>query len=250
MQVVEDFPRFVRVDRDVVCLSPGTTNTCQIVKKGTVLELDRVTRVARAVRGAREGYLICNDTDQCRELAFRVMSPIHFTKLSDPTKYTIKEFVEHLPLPQSVQFLDINPYDVVSGIDDEAKDLLVMLSGPVELLDIKMVKFLFGLVSSDATKADSPKPYCDILALPIDEDVVENTSVYMPKECIKDDASERFDCRDDPIQCDIMKKKLYFLNINEHKPVALRLCELDNNSYKVDRLPDTPLLPPKRGELT
>lgn len=245
-QVIEDFPRFVRVDKDTVCGSPGIKAT-QIVEKGTILELDRVTKSIQNIRGARETYLICLDNSNSRELAFRQLAPIQFTKVPDMTKDNLKEFVEHLPLPQVVEFLNINPYDVISVDDDDARDLLVMLAGPIELLSLQIDHYIVGKVDEDDVDV------CDIIAVPANENVIKSFYVHIPVERDSDyrastSAGEYVDlavCDDRLFNC--LEQKLYLRYTDDETPLFVRTSNSEIFRYEVEDLPDTPPIPLKHG---
>lgn len=248
-EVIEDFPRFVRVDKDTICASPGI-QTAQIVEKGTILELDRVTKSVQVIRGSRETYLICKDNENSRELAFRAMTPVHFTKVADMSKHCLKDFVEHLPLPQTVEFTNVNPYDVISLDDDDARDILVMLSGPIELLGVHMEQFIVGKVDKGDSNA------CDIIAIPDKDSVLESFYVHLPTAAFQNNsrktdslAGEYVDLAalDDGIYA-CLRRKLYLRYASDEAPLVVRADDTENLCYEVEETPDTPPIPEKLDE--
>ncbi|XP_045159333.2 uncharacterized protein LOC123524870 [Mercenaria mercenaria] len=247
-EIIQEFPRFVRVDKDTICASPGV-QAAQIVEKGTILELDRVTKSIQTIRGSRETYLICKDSANSRELAFRQMAPVQFTKVPDMTKDCLKDFVEHLPLPQVVEFLNINPYDVISVDDDDARDLLVIMSGPVELLGLQMEHFIVGKVD------EGDANICDIIAVPLKDNVLESFLVHIPVEEQTDkhtsvtSAGEYVDLAlSDEQLYDCLQQKLYLRYTDDETPLILRSNNSEVFSYEVENLPDTPPIPEKLDE--
>lgn len=247
-EVIEDFPRFVRVDKDTVCVSPGIQTT-QIVYKGTILELDRITKSIQNVRGSRETYLICVDNENSRELAFRQLAPIQFTKVPDMTKDNLKDFVEHLPLPQVVEFLNINPYDVISVDDDDARDVLVMLAGPIELLGLQLDHFVVGKVDEDEDNI------CDLIAVPAKENVINSFYVHIPVERDSNRRASSISSGEyvdlavsDDRAYDCLEQKLYLRYTDDDTPLIVRTSNTEVLRYEVEELPDTPPLPDKHDE--
>lgn len=232
-----------------MCASPGI-QTAQIVQKGTILELDRVTKSMQAIRGSRETYLICKDRANSRELAFRQMAPVHFTKVPDMTKECLKDFVERLPLPQTVEFVNVNPYDVISVDDDDARDMLVMLSGAVELLGLHMEHFVAGRVDNGDTNV------CDIIAIPARESVLETFFVHLPVGNRNSggetdpNAGDYVDLRvtDDGIYV-CLQQKLYLRYADDNTPLVLRVDNSVVFRYEIEDMPDTPPIPEKLGNL-
>ena len=240
-QVIKDFPKFVRVESDTACFSPGDINY-HVVHKGTVLELDRVTQNNRRARGSRENFLICFDRESGQELAFRVMSPVHFKKVHNTKKYSLREFIECIQLPQKVEFVNINPYDVVVADDSVAVKILVMLSGPVELLELTSCDYLIGRTQNTESGA------MNILALPTEHERLENFLVYIPSTSIIQNAKDHANTViPGQIDCDIFRQRLY-MNSDEQKVPLLLRCDLPSTfSYDITDPPDTPPLPPKYG---
>lgn len=229
LQVAKDFPRFIRAEVDTVCLSPGSTK-CQIVTKGTVLEVDRVTQDAKSVRGFRESFLICIDNHNSRELAFRLLSTCQFSKMVDATQYNLKDLIERLPLPQTVHFIITNPYDVISASDTDAVDLLVMLSGPLELQCLKMQEYVTGYVQDTE----------EVVGIPLEEDFLENALVNIPvsESCF----GRSLDYG--PLDYEDLFDKMYLVYAKNHSVVALRRDHREVLKYDMTDEPDPPPLPP------
>lgn len=230
-QIAADFPRFIRAEQDTICVSPGSTS-CQIVTKGTILELDRVTQENKAVRGFRENFLICVETKTSRELAFRLMSTCRFSKVLDTTSYCLKDLIERLPLPQTVDFLVTNPYDVISVSDVDAADLLTMLSGPLELKCFKMQEYLVGHIHGSET----------VVAFPFDEELFENVLVNMP---VSRTGSVRdpVDPVSDTIDYEAVMDKLYLLYADSQTVLRLQVSCLERDQYDMNEDPEPPPVP-------
>lgn len=247
-EVIEDFPRYVRVEKDTICASPNVSAP-QIVYEGTLLELDRVTKTVQTVRGSRETYLICRDDENQRELAFQLSAPVHFTSVTDTTKSSLKEFIEHLPLPQTVEFLNVNPYDIVSCDDDDSKDLLTLLDAPLELLNLQMENFLVG------RREHCDYNECDIVAVPARNDVLENTFVHVPLDS-QGDCQSRYNNGDHVALADIneqiydcLRQKLYLRLAGDDSVLVLRQNFDGLTGYEAESQPDTPPVPDKSETL-
>lgn len=233
-QVAADFPRFVKAEQDTVCVSPGST-ACQIVTKGSVLELDRITQDSRSVRGFRETFLICKDPKTGKELAFRLMSTCRFSKLLDISSYYLKDLIERLPLPQVVDVLVTNPYDVISASDTDAADLLMILSGPLELLGLKMQEFVVGNVVGEDY----------VIGFPCLEDYLEVVLVNIPVSSsgsVRDVYNNTFHTIDYE---DIMDK-LYLLYADEPSGVVLRGDYSSVLEYDMLEEPEPPPVPNRK----
>ena len=222
-----------------MCVSPGST-VCQIVVKGTVLELDRLTQDSKSVRGFRESFLICKDKSKSRELAFRLMSTCKLSKLSDISSYSVKELIERLPLPQTVEFLVSNPYDVVSASDVEAADLLTILSGPLELLSLKIQEYLVGHVIGAET----------VVGFPWREEVLEQVLVNIPVSpktgSIRDVYNDAFDS----VAYEEVFDKLYLLYADQSSAVVLNNdCSAPVSQYDMMEESDPPPVPHRKPGL-
>lgn len=248
--MVEEFPRYIKATDDMICASPGDRKP-QIVNKGTVLELDRITKSLGTFRGHREAYLICKDNENNKELAFRYMSAVSFMQIPDNTKCVLKDFVERLSLPQTVEFININPYDVISVDDDDAKDLLEMLSGPVQLLGLQMENFIVGKVKSDDNSD------CDnsIIAIPEIDHVLESFNVRLPcdnrnsyKVRHKSNCSYVDVTVADDTLFECINQKLYLRCERDETPLVVRTYDPAIYSYDTTDPPDTPPIPEKCGE--
>lgn len=247
-EVTEDFPRYVRVEKDTICASPNVSAP-QIVHKGTVLELDRVTKTVQTIRGSRETYLICKDFENKRELAFRLLSPVHFASMPDMTTYVLKDFIQHLPLPQTVEFLDVNPYDVISVYDDDSQDLLVLLSAPLKLLSLQMENFLVGkTVNYDST--------CDIVAIPAKDHILKSMFVYLPLVSEggchgNEDGSGHYVSLNviSEQSYDCLHQKLYLRFAGEDTLLVVRPQSDGFTRYEVENQSDAPSLPTKSETL-
>ncbi|XP_052256994.1 uncharacterized protein LOC127862080 isoform X2 [Dreissena polymorpha] len=207
-EIAADFPRFVRAEQDTVAATLGNSGH-HVVSRGSVLELDRVTKSCRALRGFREDYLICRELEKSTEIAFTLFTPVLFRKAADRTKYLLKDFVEHLPLPQCVECLDSNPYDVVCESDDEARDLLTMLNGPLELRAIQVVEYVVGFVLERKS----------IIAIPLIDSFLEAALVYIP---LHSSVPATQTDVESPVDYETMLEKLYLLYADNQLPVLLK----------------------------
>ncbi|WAR22326.1 hypothetical protein MAR_016300 [Mya arenaria] len=168
-EVAEDFPSYVRAEQDTVCVAPGS-RACEVVTSGTVLQLDRVTLTSHSVRGFRETFLICRCVQTKRELAFRLISTVCFRKVPDRTKYFLQDFIEHMPLPQVVEVVDVIVSDVIPVSDEDKADLLAMLGGPLELISLQFKDFIVGFDHESE----------NIIAIPEHGDFLESALVNIP----------------------------------------------------------------------
>ncbi|KAL4236542.1 hypothetical protein ACF0H5_004927 [Mactra antiquata] len=246
-ELIEDFPRYIKAMDDMICASPGN-NKPQIVYKETVLELDRITKNMGTIRGRRETFLICKDNDGNRELAFKYMAAVNFIKVPDTSKCVLKDFIEHLPLPQTIEFLNINPYDVISVDDDDARDLLTMLSGPVQLLGLQMEHFVVGkMVADDISDVGD-----SVIAIPQLDHVLESLYVRLP--CDNRNSNKvryRSNCSyvditvaDDEFY-DCLHQKLYLRYECDETPLLVHVDNTQKTFYDTADPPDTPPIPDK-----
>lgn len=223
MQVYKDYPRRIRVEEDMVCAAPGS-RTPLVVTKGTVMTVDRLTQTAASFRGFRDTYLICKDVERNKEVALRLESIGLFRKVPELIKYSIEDFVEQIPLPQTVEFVDANPTTVVSLSDRDAQTLLVMLGGPVQLVTVQVAELLVGL-------------HCDtrdVVAIPADAHFTESALVYIPTSA----------CDLEPCDVDLERvlEHLYLFYGDMCCPLVLKPADsVVDYSYE----PDTPPIPPK-----
>lgn len=179
--------------------------------------------------------MIFRELEKSTEIAFTLFTPVLFRKAADRTKYLLKDFVEHLPLPQCVECLDSNPYDVVCESDDEARDLLIMLNGPLELRSIQVVEYVVGFVMDRKS----------IIAIPLIDDFLEAAMVHIPLHSSL--AATQSDV-DSPVDYESMLEKLYLLYADNQLPVILKGHAEAAFSYEEEgEVPDTPPLPPKLG---
>lgn len=176
------------------------------------------------------------------------MAPVQFTRVTDITKDCLKDFVEHLSLPQTVEFIATNPYDIISVDDDDARDLLVMLSGPVELLGLQMEHFVVGKVDGGGKK------FCDIIAVPAKDSVLETVFIHLP---VDTDSDRHLRGPSNGVYVDLavtdeklydrVLQKLFLRYSDDDTPVIVRIPTSEVPTYEVEAMPDTPPLPDRLG---
>ena len=236
--MAEDFPRLVRVEHDIACASPGLPGA-QVVRKGTLLQLDRLTKSTKLIRGMSETFLMCFEVGTGKEYGFSLLSAVHFTEVIDTLKYTLKEVIDQLPLPRRVQFVTMNPYDVVVVDDEESQELLTIFSGPVEIIGIRRLELLVGLYRNEEIDK------LEMVLIPKDESLCANILVHIPSSCLVDN-DRTFADREIPNRTnrDIIKDKFYALYADDILPVFLN-NEVSVQEYDDSDVPSAPPLPPR-----
>lgn len=179
LQVAEDFPRLVRVEEDVACVSPGEIKV-QVLRKGTILQLDRLTKSTKIMRGMSETFLMFFEIGTGKEYGFPLRCAVHFDEVFDTFKYTVKEIIDQLPLPRRVEFVTVNPYDIYLVEDEEALELTTILGGPLEIIGIRRLEMFVGLYLNDETEK------YEMIAIPKDDSLLDEMLVHIPSTCLVD----------------------------------------------------------------
>ena len=236
--MAEDFPRLVQVDQDVACLSPGEDKP-QVVRKGTLLQLDRLTKSTQMIRGMSETYLLVFEVGTGKEYAFPLLCAIQFTEVVDTFKYTLKEIIDQLPLPRTVQFVGVNPHDVIVVDDEEAVDVLSIVDGPLEIVGMRRVEMLIGLYKDYVTEQ------IEMVAIPKEDSLFESISVHIPSSCLVNN-DKTFADKVIPEKCnlELLQEKLYVLYVDDIVPAFLKNIGCIQR-YDIVDTPATPPLPPR-----
>lgn len=235
-EVAEDFPRLVRVEEDVACVSPGEIKV-QVLRKGTILQLDRLTKSTKIMRGMSETFLMFFEIGTGKEYGFPLRCAVHFDEVFDTFKYTVKEIIDQLPLPRRVEFVTVNPYDIYLVEDEEALELTTILGGPLEIIGIRRLEMFVGLYLNDETEK------YEMIAIPKDDSLLDEMLVHIPSTCLVDNDKSFADTQM-PARAkqDILREKLYALYVDDLMPVYLRNDNV-TQAYDVDDTPAPPLPP-------
>lgn len=238
-EVAEDFPHLVRVEQEVACVSPGVAKI-QVLRKGTLLKLDRLTKSTKMIRGMSETFLMFFEVGTGKEYGFSLLSAVHFTEVVDTFKYTLKEIIDQLPLPRRVQFVAVNPHDVIVVDDDEALELLTVLGGPIEIIGMRRLEILVGLYLNDETDR------FEMVVIPKDDSLSDNMLVHIPSSCLVDN-DKTFADREilERTNQDLLMDKLYALYVDDITPVFLK-NDITIQGYDVSDIAYAPPLPPRR----
>ena len=222
------------MEQEVVCVSPGETKP-QVVKKGTLLQLDRLTKSTKMIRGMSETFLMFFEVGTGKEYGFPLLCAIHFTEVVDTFKYTLKEVIDQLPLPRRVQFVSVNPYDIIIADDEEALDLITILDGPIEIIGIRRLEMLVGLHLNDDTDK------YEMVAIPKDDSILDDIRVHIPSSSLCGN-DKTFADKEMPARTkrDLLRNKLYALYVDDLMPVFLKN---EDNAQEYD-LTDTSVAPP------
>ena len=238
-QVAQDFPRLVRVEKDVACVSPGETKV-QVVRKGTLLQLDRLTKSTQKIRGMSETYLMMFEVGTGKEYGFQLLCAVHFTEVVDTFKYTLKEVIDQLTLPRTVQFVGINPYDIIVADDEEAHDLLTIFDGPFEIVGIRRLEIFAGLYKGYETER------VEIVAIPKDESLLDSILIHIPNSCLVDNDKTFADrVIPDNINLDLFQNNFFVFYVDDIVPAFLK-NDITVYEYNFVDTSTAPPLPPRR----
>lgn len=148
MQVLEDMPRMLRAEEDVIAVPPAGIGSNTLVPAHTRLLVKRRFKLSLS----NTEYLQCSDGDQ--NYAFSEHSRVNFTAIQDTTAYTLEQLFKFqtLILPAVVQFqtCDVN---AIAHYDDQlATTIMLIAEGPVELIGSVQNEVLVGWVRDHELK--------------------------------------------------------------------------------------------------
>ncbi|KAJ8305688.1 hypothetical protein KUTeg_016233 [Tegillarca granosa] len=167
-QLLEDFPRFVRVDKPITAFT--LNNQCITISSGSKLELKKQSQSNR---------LLCSYNGE--DILLDCRSNGVFVALADETFYTLNEIVNTFPLPQFVRFVDIEFKKVMTESLDEALENFMQYSGPLQLLYTTQQKVVVGH-HKQATRAKQNSKFCRraLAILPLDNKNVCEIQCQIP----------------------------------------------------------------------
>ena len=143
-KVFDQRPRYVRTLTDTMPISPrrkgGVKTKC--VAAGSLLEVkDVVTLKDRQTR-----YLRCL-TKSNKNVLFKENTRINFTAVSDDKEYTLKQIKEAgfwLPKPIQFKINTILQEHIVQFPPETFSDIVTLLTGILDLLEITRIRMLIG----------------------------------------------------------------------------------------------------------
>lgn len=155
-QLLEDFPRFVRVDKPITAFTPN--NQCITVSSGSRLELKK---------DFQNNKLLCSYDGEDILLDCRAKGA--FVALADDTFYTLQDIVDSFPLPQFIRFVDAEFKKVMTESLDEALENFIQYSGPLQLLYTTQQRVVIGHHKS-VTLSKQKSKFCRraLAILPLD----------------------------------------------------------------------------------
>ena len=191
------------------------------------------------IRGMSETFLMFFEVGTGKEYGFPLMCAIHFTEVEDTFKYTLKEVIDQLSLPRRVQFVSINPYDIILSDDEEALDLITILDGPVEIIGIRRLEMLVGLCLDHDTRK------YEMVAIPKDDSILDDIRVHLPSKTLCDNDISFMD-KEMPSRAkrDLLRSKLYAFYVDDLMPVFLN-NEVNEQDYDFTDTTIPPPLPPR-----
>lgn len=128
-QIIQDLPRFIRIEQEVAYISPGESRTSTIISEGTTFEVKRVS-IFKKFR-----YIKCKSVKTSKLYYFKEDFPINCTAVEDPDDHTFLNIAgKFIPLPKTAQFQNVWADDVVIKDDDEASTMLILTGGPFKIL--------------------------------------------------------------------------------------------------------------------
>ena len=192
------------------------------------------------IRGMSETFLMFFEVGTGKEYGFPLMCAIHFTEVVDTFKYTLKEVIDQIPLPRRVQFVSVNPYDIIFSEDEEALDLITILDGPIEIIGIRRLEMVVGLcLNSDTGKYE-------MVAVPKEDSILDDIRVHLPSDTLCDN-DKTFVDKEMPTQTkrDLLRYKLYAFYVDDLMPVFLK-NEDNKRDYAFTDTTIPPPIPPRR----
>ncbi|WAR24028.1 hypothetical protein MAR_037697, partial [Mya arenaria] len=128
-EVIESFPRHVRVASDITSCKPyGVHGTGSNVPAMTILQPKRVYYDSCT----KLRYLKCNAGDQ--EYHIREDEIVNMTSILDDNLYTLRDLKKDGALLACIQFNDVEPLEIVLKCREDACRLLQILSSPIEVI--------------------------------------------------------------------------------------------------------------------
>ncbi|XP_045198895.2 uncharacterized protein LOC123553215 [Mercenaria mercenaria] len=143
-QVLQELPRFVRVEEDTVTMPSNGIGKNIIVPEKTILE------VVRKFNEDGVTFLLCSNGHD--SYAFTENDRVNFTEVEDERLYHLSELVRLQLLPKVFQFLEVDPTDIVQMNDELNSGLLTMAWGPMELTRFVDVDMIVGWVRDNKKK--------------------------------------------------------------------------------------------------
>ncbi|WAR23714.1 hypothetical protein MAR_037383 [Mya arenaria] len=127
-QLIEDMPRRLRVNEDVMSVPPGGAGHNTLVPRGTVLNLKRVFTC--------EGVQNLQCTFGTQNVSFKESMRVNFTAVDDDSEYTLAYIQKSNILPSVFEFICPKQSEVVHFENDIASSTLTTVEGPLELIAI------------------------------------------------------------------------------------------------------------------
>ncbi|WAR23715.1 hypothetical protein MAR_037384 [Mya arenaria] len=127
-QLIEDMPRRLRVNEDVMSVPPGGAGHNTLVPRGTLLNLKRVFTC--------EGQQNLQCTFGTQNVSFKESMRVNFTAVDDDSEYTLAYIQKSNILPSVFEFICPKQSDVVHFENDIASSTLTTVEGPLELIAI------------------------------------------------------------------------------------------------------------------